>query len=185
MADQSINIHADVIERCRNGNRKAYSELYQLYAKAMFNVCLRMVKDRNDAEDVLQDAFVSAFKNLTSYKGDSTFGAWLKRIVINKSINFLQKKRLEFDDVDNYEEPVLVSESEDPDIQYKVDLIKEAMMQLPDGYRIVFSLYLMEGYDHSEIAEILDISESTSKSQLNRSKTKLKQIIKEGLNYGG
>ncbi|UII26687.1 RNA polymerase sigma factor [Fulvivirga maritima] len=178
------NIHESIIKSCLAGNRQAYGQLYQLYSKAMFNVCLRMVNDRNDAEDVLQDAFVSAFNGLSGYKGDSTFGAWLKRIVINKSINFIQKRKLEFDELDSDKEYEVEEKGGQSDaINYQVDLIKEAMRKLPDGYRVVFSLYLLEGYDHSEISDILKISESTSKSQLNRAKAKLKQILSEEMSY--
>lgn len=151
--------------------------LYKLYSKAMFNVCLRIVNNTGDAEDVLQESFVSAFKNLKSFKGDSAFGAWLKRIVINKSLNFLKKRSIEATSMDE-----LPDVAEDDRVDFdegslSVDRIKKAMGQLPEGYRMVFSLYLFEGYDHGEIGEILGISESTSKSQFNRSKKKLKEIL--------
>lgn len=151
--------------------------LYKLYSKAMFNVCLRIVNNAGDAEDVLQESFVSAFKNLKSFKGDSAFGAWLKRIVINKSLNFLKKRTIEATSMDELPD---VAEDDYVDIDEKsltVDRIKTAMGKLPEGYRMVFSLYLFEGYDHGEIGEILGISESTSKSQFNRSKKKLKEIL--------
>ncbi|MBL3658695.1 RNA polymerase sigma factor [Fulvivirga sediminis] len=178
------NIHESIINNCLAGNRQAYGQLYQLYSKAMFNICLRMVNDRYDAEDVLQEAFVSAFNGLRSYKGDSTFGAWLKRIVINKSINFIQKRKLSFEEYESEADHIFEETlDQSDDINYQIDKVKEAMGKLPDGYRVVFSLYLLEGYDHSEIADILKISESTSKSQLNRAKAKLKQILLEEMSY--
>lgn len=151
--------------------------LYKLYSKAMFNVCLRIVNNDGDAEDVLQESFVSAFKNLKSFKGDSAFGAWLKRIVINKSLNFLKRRTIEATSMDE-----LPDVADDDYVDFNensltVDRIKTAMGKLPEGYRMVFSLYLFEGYDHGEIGEILGISESTSKSQFNRSKKKLKEIL--------
>ncbi|GAA0891122.1 RNA polymerase sigma factor [Fulvivirga kasyanovii] len=183
MGEKFQNIHADVIARCLQGDRYAQSQLYKLYSKAMFNVCYRMTNNFDDAEDVLQEAFISAFKNLQSYKGDAAFGAWLKRIVINKAINFIRKKQVEFAEVqDNIadEEPAPVEYSS---AMMDIDRIKRAMTQLPDGYRLVFSLYLIEGYDHSEIAQILGITESTSKSQFNRSKKKLKEILQKEVIY--
>lgn len=175
--DRSIRHHHDeLVDRCLTGESVAYEQLYKLYSKAMYNLCCRIVNDDADAEDVLQDAFVSAFKNLHTYKRDSTFGAWLKRIVINKAINFIKKKKIEVEPLSDTQE--LLSENED-DYSAEYDLVKirEAIDELPDGYRIVFSLYLLEGYDHSEIGQILGISESTSKSQYNRSKKKLREIL--------
>ena len=144
----------------------------------MFNVCFRIVNDREDAEDVLQDAFITAFKNLKSYKGDASFGAWLKRIMINMSINFVKKKHLDTLSLDEQYENIREEESTHEQV-YSVEAIHKAIQQLPDGYRMVFSLYLLEGYDHGEIAEILNITESTSKSQYNRSKVKLRELIKK------
>lgn len=178
------NIHADVIERCKAGDSYAYSELYKLYSRAMFNVCYRITNDQYDAEDVLQEAFVSAFKNLNSYKADATFGAWLKRIVINKSISFIKKRKMVL--AETQDEPLIDGdEYNDSTIEYKdVERIKRALEQLPDGYRLVFSLYLIEGYDHAEIADIMGISESTSKSQFNRSKKKIREILQQEVAYG-
>lgn len=143
----------------------------------MYNVGYRITGNEEDAEDVLQEAFVSAFKSLDHYRGDATFGAWLKRIVVNKSINVIKKRKEnviaqdeEFDAPD-----------EDTPADYKPELsverVRQCMEMLPDGYRSVLSLYLLEGYDHEEIAGIMGITESTSKSQLNRAKRKLKELL--------
>ena len=185
MRDKYKNIHEDVIGRCLKGDRYAQSELYGLYSKAMFNICYRITNDRDNAEDVLQDAFVSAFKNLKSYNGTASFGAWLKRIVINKSLNFIKKNSLEVVPIDDYERYEIADSKEEYEFSHTVDQVKKAIDQLPDGYRVVFSLYLLEGYDHREIAEILDITESTSKSQYNRSKKKIREILNKGGNYEG
>lgn len=179
MSQDVLNIHHDLIERCRAGDQQAHCRLYTLYAKAMYNVAYRIVGREDEAEDVLQEAFINAFRNLDAYRGDATFGSWLKRIVVNKAINEVKKKKLE-----------LIPEDEDFDIKeeqeeetYRPELtvgrVKQAIESLPDGYRSVLSLYLMEGYDHQEIAEIMGITESTSKSQLNRSKKKLKELLME------
>lgn len=145
----------------------------------MFNVAYRIVNNTEEAEDVLQEAFVSAFKNLDSYRGDSTFGAWLKRIVINRAINCLKKKRMERLPEDEHwdvKEEEAVDEFEN--FPFTVEQVRGAIEKLPDGYRAVLSLYLLEGYDHGEIGEIMGITESTSKSQFNRSKKKLKELLK-------
>ena len=129
---------------------------------------------------MLQEAFAQGFTRLHTFRFDSTFGAWLKRIVVNQCINALKKKRLELEyreDVSDWElkedEP-----SQDYDqIKLDVDRIRKAVEKLPDGYRVIFSLYMFEGYDHKEIAEVLGVSESTSKSQFLRSKKRIKELI--------
>jgi RNA polymerase sigma-70 factor (ECF subfamily) len=135
------------------------------------------------AEDVLQEAFVNAFQNLRSFQGKSSFGAWLKRIVVNKAISYLRKNQLEMVMMDDNME---VADSEginEDELVLKIESVREAVQRLPNGFRVVFSLYLLEGYDHKEIAEILEISESTSKTQYNRAKKKLKEILKEEIYY--
>ncbi len=170
-------LHDDLIDRCRKGDRDAHYQLYKLYSKAMYNVAYRITRSDVEAEDVLQDAFINAFRNLDKYRGDATFGAWLKRIVVNKAINALKKnKYVDFPDDEQWD----VSDEVDV-TEYRegltVERVKRGIENLPDGYRAVLSLYLLEGYDHEEIGQILGISESTSKSQLNRARTKLKEIL--------
>jgi len=126
---------------------------------------------------VLQEAFINAFRNIDSYRGDATFGAWLKRIVVNKAINAVNRKKHDpIPDDDRWD----VAE-EEPVGEYgeglTVERVKRCIEELPDGYRMVLSLYLLEGYDHQEIAEIMGITESTSKSQLNRAKAKLRELL--------
>jgi RNA polymerase sigma factor (sigma-70 family) len=169
------------INRCLQGDRQAYYDLYKAYNRSMYNVGYRIVRNAEEAQDVLQEAFISAFKNLRHYRGDSTFGAWLKRIVVNKAINQVKKRKLErFPDDDRWD----VREEEERDelegYPFTVGKVKRAIELLPEGYRLVLTLYLMEGYDHGEIAGILGISESTSKSQFNRSKKKLKELLEGG-----
>ncbi|MBA4058700.1 MAG: RNA polymerase [Marivirga sp.] len=172
-----LNIHDELIARCKAGDREAHYDLYKMYSKAMYNVGYRITRSEEEAEDVLQEAFINAFRNLDRYRGDATFGAWLKRIVVNKAINALNKKKHEsIPDDDQWD----VAEDEPP-VEYSdeltVERVKHSIEQLPDGYRSVLSLYLLEGYDHQEIAEIMGITESTSKSQLNRAKNKLRQLL--------
>jgi RNA polymerase sigma factor (sigma-70 family) len=175
--EQVLNIHEELIERCRLGDREAHYRLYKLYSKAMFNVGYRITGNEEDAEDVLQEAFVSAFKNLHHYRGDASFGAWLKRIVINKAINVLKKHKWEMMPENKEIDVAAEEEPQEYFSELSVDRVRTAIQQLPDGYRSVLSLYLLEGYDHQEIGEIMGISESTSKSQLNRAKNKLKELL--------
>ena len=174
-----IHTHSEIVEACKQGNRQAQYELYSLYSKAMYNICLRMVKEPLDAEDLLQNSFVDVFTKLHSFKQESTIGAWIKRIVINNCINFIKKKRLEIVALNENYDPAIQLQEEIPDTALNVNGINEALLQLPDGYRMVFTLYLIEGYDHGEIETILNITEATSKSQYSRAKKKLKHILIE------
>ena len=152
----------------------------------MYNVAVRITNDDMEAEDVLQDSFVSAFKNLKSYHGTASFGSWLKRIVVNNAINLVKKRRIDYESVDDYSEfDELAEEGLSDDSAYDLMRVKQAIELLPEGYKMVLTLYLIEGYDHKEIGEILEITESTSKSQFNRSKKKLREILKEQLQDAG
>ncbi len=174
-----------LVERCLAGDRRAQQEIYQRYAKAMFNVTMRIVNNYAEAQDVMQDAFVSAFRHLGTFKAESTFGAWLKRIVVNSAIQHMKKKRLDLVPITPKVERGVATDDDghhgwgDDADRYQVEHVRRAVQQLPDGYRTVLTLYLFEGYDHGEIAEIMGITESTSKSQYNRAKAKLKDIISE------
>jgi RNA polymerase sigma factor (sigma-70 family) len=173
-------IHTDeLVKQCLQGHTKAYSELYQRYCKAMFSTCYRIVNHFAEAEDVLQDSFMDAFNNLKTFSYESTFGGWLKTIVINKSINHLKKKRLNLLDIEhtNLEDVIDTKEVNEEEITYKVEEVKAGIQQLPDGYRTVLSLYLLEGYDHEEIAEIMMVATSTTRTQYIRAKQKLLQIL--------
>jgi len=139
-----------------------------------------MAKQKEEAEDLLQESFSYAFSRLDTFRFESSFGAWLKRIVVNTCINHLKKRKIDLVFTDNQKDPVPEDDYVDyEDIKFRIERINEAMTRLPDGYRVVFSLYLLEGYDHKEISEILNISESTSKSQFLRAKHKIKEILKE------
>jgi RNA polymerase sigma-70 factor (ECF subfamily) len=139
-----------------------------------------MLKIDADAEDALQNAFVDVFTKLDSFRYESTIGAWIKRIVVNTCINHLKKRRLITSDWDeSIPEPQDVT-TDTGEQDFQVKRIKKAMEDLPDGYRTVFSLYLLEGYDHAEIGEILSISEATSKSQFSRAKQRIREMLEEG-----
>jgi RNA polymerase sigma-70 factor (ECF subfamily) len=176
-----LNIHQEYIERCRKGDRKAQFEIYRLYFKSMYNTSLRIVKDPQEAEDIMQESFLSAFVKIKTYSGKVSFGAWLKRIVINNSLDALKKRKILTQELnEEIPEKVIAEEEADTDFtNIRIEDIMNAVHDLPDGYRIVLSLKLFEGYDHEEIAEILGISSSASRSQFTRAKQKLLQILKK------
>jgi RNA polymerase sigma-70 factor (ECF subfamily) len=172
--EKELYIHAHLIEECKRGNNDAQFRLYNQYSKAMFNLARRITNNREDAEDILQETFLECFRNLGSFRFESTFGAWLRSIVINRSINHIRKKRVELVLYENIPDTV---HTEEPEPEYNTDKIFRGIEMLPDGYRVILTLYLLEGYDHSEISQILGISESTSKSQYSRAKDKLRKLI--------
>ncbi|KPL15867.1 MAG: hypothetical protein AMS26_06475 [Bacteroides sp. SM23_62] len=173
------DIHREIIELSKEGNPRAQFQLYKLYSKAMFNICVRMSNSREEAEDLLQESFTDAFMKLTSFRYESSFGAWLKRIVINKCINVINKKKVDLVFPEHPVEPDAGDEEEEySGIELDVQRIHHAVEKLPDGYRVIFSLYALEGYDHGEISQIMNISESTSKSQYLRAKQKIKELLK-------
>ena len=173
-----------LIEKCKQNDRKAQLELYRKYCDGMFIVASRYLKDGAAAEDALQEAFIKAFQKLDQFKGDVTFGAWLKRIVINKCLDIIKARKME---VQSLDDGVLhIAEGEgDWDIgeQVTMDEVYHAIDSLPENYRVVVKIFLMEGYDHQEISEILGITESASRTNLHRGKLKLKQTLKH-LEYG-
>lgn len=178
--------HMDLVEKCKNGDPGSFRKLYDLYAKAMFNTSFRILNDVAEAEDVLQESFIDAFKHISSFENRSSFGSWLKQIVVNKSINVIRRRKVDIIDIENtsaheqaQEEPV-----DEKEIKLKVEAIKKAMAALPDTYRTVLSLYLFEGYDHEEISEILQIREGTVRTQYVRAKQKLLSLLKNGTEYG-
>ena len=168
-----------LIERCKQGDSCAQQTLYRNYLKAMQRIAFRITGDWMEAEDVIQEAFVRAFRNLHNFKAEATFGAWLKRIVINTAINHLKRRRHDWVPLDPEKYDLAQEEKEVHTPDWSLDQIHAAIDQLPQGYREVFQLYHFEGYDHKEIGTILNISEATSKSQFSRAKRKLRQMLSE------
>jgi len=169
-----------LVERCKNGDSRSYSELYHQYSRVMFNTCFRLLNSIPESEDVLQEAFTDAFHHLHSYEYKSTFGAWLKQIVVNKCISHLRKNTVTFIAICNTTADEVAEEEEinESEIQFRVNEVKDAIQQLPNGYRTVLNLYLLEGYDHEEIAQILGITHSTVRTQYKRAKDKLLLTLK-------
>ncbi len=175
-------LHQSIIKACKKNDARAQMKLYDLYCHGMYTVTKRYIKDPCDAQDVMQDAFIKAFKKITFYKEEVAFGAWLKKIVINQSIDWLRKKRL---DMVSMEEELVkeiegtMEETEDwevtPSITYEE--IVSSIDKLKEKYRVVLTLYLLEGYDHKEIAQILGITEVASRTHLRRGKQQVKQYL--------
>ena len=149
-----------------------------MYSDAMYSICRKFINNAADAEEILQDSFVKAFINLKKLKDNEKFGGWLKRITINECINFLNKKKIIFEEYDTIKDNENSwKESTITDSEVNPEIIKKAAEQLPDGCRIILNLYLLEGLKHKEIAKMLKISESTSKSQYQRAKQLLKMSL--------
>lgn len=176
-----VDQHFELVAECRNGSKKAYSELYRLYSKAMFNISMRILNDENEAADVLQEAFIDAFSRIADFRQETTFGLWMKQIVINRSISQLRKRKVDMISLDEADvESIPETEQVDnEELELQVQQVRAAIQQLPDGYRVVLSLYLLEGYDHEEISHILRISENTSRTQFMRARRKLIEILKK------
>lgn len=176
-------IHLELVQQCKENNRKAQLKLYKKYCNGMFCVAMRFLKNEVDAEDVLQESFVKAFQKIHQFKGEVTFGSWLKKIVVNKSIDFLKAKKERMVQLD--ESYMQIAEDDDwlVDDEVSADEVIEAMELLPEKYKYVLQLFLVEGYDHSEISQILKIPETTCRTRLLRGKGMLKDILKKR-NYG-
>lgn len=167
-----------IVRKAMEGDESSYKALYSKYAKAMYNICLRLLNNKEDAEDVLQESFITAFKKLKELKDASTFGGWLRRIVINNCHQQGRKAKLSFEELDSSE-----AIADDDDLNWINDVpiseVHFAIRNLPDGCRRIFILYTSEKYTHKDIAGLLGISESTSKSQYLRAKKLLQQQLKK------
>jgi RNA polymerase sigma-70 factor, ECF subfamily len=174
LGQKEIEHQNELIEGLKKQERKAQFEIYKLYYKAMYNTAYRIVNNTAEAEDVMQDAFLDAFRKIASFDGKATFGAWLKRIVINKSIDLCKNKResIPLNEAE-YEVPDFQDEDHLEVLPYRINQIRGQIEKLPDQYRIIISLFLLEGYDHEEIAQILDISYQNSRTRFSRARKRL------------
>lgn len=169
----------ELVEQCKINDRKAQLKLYKQYCDGMFCVAMRFLKNPDDAEDVLQESFIKAFQRIDQFKGEVTFGAWLKRIVVNRSIDFLKSKHQKTEELN--EGYLHLAEDEDWTVEdgITIEEVKTAIEELPDKYKYVVKLFLLEGYDHNEISQILEISDTASRTRLLRGKARLKETLKD------
>ncbi|MEC7263910.1 MAG: RNA polymerase sigma factor [Bacteroidota bacterium] len=178
-----INEHIDaLLELCKQGKPSAQLEIYNRYYKAMYNTAYRIVKDSAEAEDVMQESFLSAFTKLDTFKGDVTFGAWLKRIVINNSIYHYKKQQknraVDLDDVMyKVEDNDGVASDQNGYTELKAQKVMETMKSLKDNYRVSLTLHLIEGYDYEEISEIMNISYANCRTTISRAKESLRNKL--------
>lgn len=175
---KTVYLNNQIVTNCKLNKAKAQMQLYDLYCDAMFVIAKRYVKNSFEAEDIMQEAFIKVFKNINSFKGQVTIGAWIKKIVINQCIDYLKKKRIELVSIE--EKELTISDDANWAVNEEVttDIVVSAINSLPEKYKVVLNLYLIEGYDHQEIAQVLKITEVTSRSQLMRGKNKLKNELK-------
>jgi RNA polymerase sigma-70 factor (ECF subfamily) len=168
-----------LVEECKSGSQRAQIEIYRLYHKQVFNTCLRLVCNKVDAEDMMQNAFIDALTNISRYKGPDTFAGWIKRIAVNNCIDFLKKRKIEPESremlPDLAEEQ---SEAEEYELKLKVETVKAAMNEIHSDYRIILSLHLFEGMDNEEICLILKLKEGNVRTRLSRAKKALLECIK-------
>lgn len=169
----------DVVEKCKANDRSAQLELYRKYCDGMYIVAMRFVKNTDDAEDVLQESFIKAFQKLHQFEGEVTFGAWLKRIVINKSIDFLKSKKEKLVPLDEGYMHVAADDNWNVPSKISLEQVKNAIEKLNAKYKYVVMMFLMEGFDHKEIAQVLNISESACRTRLLRGKGQLKELLRE------
>lgn len=169
-----------IIGKCKRNDRQAQAALYQHIAPKLLGICLRYFSDRAEAEDIMQDSLVKIFMNIHTYRFEGSFEGWCKRLTVNTALNRIKvNKRLLFD---RNQKEVDLTEIEEQDVtQLTQDDIVDCLKQLPNGYRTIVNLFLFENYSHREIAEQLDINESTSRSQYTRARQQLAQLLKEKL----
>ncbi|TDB63659.1 RNA polymerase sigma factor [Arundinibacter roseus] len=171
-----FNQEAQLIKGLREANAKAQRKVYEKYAPKMLGVCLRYVHDEMGAEDVLIEGFMKVFDKIDQFKGEGSFEGWIRRIMVNEALGYLrQQKRIQEDT--NLEVAQVVADENRADQNLEAEEMIQMIHKLPTGYRTVFNLYAIEGYSHAEIAEMLGISESTSKSQLHRARALLQQVV--------
>jgi RNA polymerase sigma factor (sigma-70 family) len=179
-AEAADDKYRDIVSRCVAGDEAAYKKLYDQHADALYNISWRLLNNQADAEDMVQETFVDAFRNISGFESRSSFSTWLKRILIHRCINFLKKKKLHFIELkdSHIEKATAEEDASEEEIQWEITKILKGIELLPPNYRVVISLYLLEGYDHEEIAKITNTPEATIRTQYARGKRKLVSIIK-------
>jgi RNA polymerase sigma-70 factor (ECF subfamily) len=169
----------NIIEGCKRGESQAQKQLYTQYKSILFGICRRYINSYEDAEDVLVESFLKIFAKIDDFKNEGSFEGWMKRITVNEALMYLRKhKRIIQELNDNH-----INIAEEPSIEINIEEEKILALidELPHGYRTILNLYLVEGYKHREIAEMLDISINTSKSQLIHAKRRMQELLKKNL----
>lgn len=177
--NQTKYLHTDLIKKCKNNNSKAQLQVYDLYCDAMFKTAYNFTQDKAVAEDMMQESFIKAFQKLNQFNESVSFGAWLKKIVVNQCLDYLKRRKLKIVEIN--ENHLQLTDEDDWQVHssISIDQVHYAIEQLPENYKITVKLFLLEGYDHQEIAQILNITEVASRSQLFRAKNKLKELLKQ------
>lgn len=176
-----MNFDKDLLEQCKQGDHAAQEKLYRFFAPTMLGICLRYAKNYHEAEDVMQEGFIKVFSNIARFRGEGSFEGWIKRIMVNTSLNqYYKNKRTQsdksFDDI-REKDIENIHEDEVKEYRFSQKEMLDAIHQLPDGYRQIFNMYVFEKYKHREIAELLNISVNTSKSQLSKARVYLKKLL--------
>jgi len=172
-------LQSRLIAECKQHNHKAQLQVYDMYCKAMYTTAFNFVKDEAVAEDMAQEGFIKAFQKIDLFNEEVSFGAWLKRIVINLCLDWLKKRKLNVVSIESQNIQVVDEDDWHVDNCITLKCIDESINKLPEKYKIILKLFLLEGYDHQEISQILNISEVASRSQLFRGKNKLKELLKQ------
>jgi RNA polymerase sigma factor (sigma-70 family) len=170
----------EIIQGCLENKASAQEKLYALYSRRMMAICLRYTRSRFEAEDIFHEAFVKVFRNIHTWQGGS-FEGWMRRIFVNTAINHYRQNRKYFDHVDSSYAETMLSSTDNVIAELSNQDLLETVSRLPEGYKLVFNLHVVEGYNHNEIAEMLGIAEGSSKSQLSKAKAHLQKLIKDRL----
>lgn len=175
------NRERHIIKGCKKGDRKAQNQLYQTYKNMLFGVCLRYGANFQEAEDLLQEGFVKIYSDLYQYRPTGALGAWMRKVMVNVCLMHLRKRKTFFSNIE-IEQIAETYESNDDNFEnYRAEALIQMIQKLPEGYRAVFNLYVIDGYNHKEIGEILNISEGTSRSQFSRAKALLRNMLEKQL----
>lgn len=166
-----------LVNECVSGNAKAQRLLFERFSAKMLGVAIRYIKDKERAEDVLQDAFIKVFKNLKKFKYDGSLEGWIRRIVVNTALDQLRKNKKQQGNIELDDSFIEITSNSFTEEKLEAESLLRIVQQLPEGYRTVFNLFAIEGYSHKEIAKKLNISENTSKSQYSRAKSVLREIL--------
>lgn len=168
-------IEQELIKGCIKGDRKSQEEFYRIFASKMYTICLSYASKKDDAMDILQDGFIKAFRNIKKFSGEGSLEGWVRRIIVNTAIDYYRKNKKEISFLDSAEIQISDQGKENVFANFGLDDIIGYLNKLPEGARLIFNLYAVEGYNHREIAEKLNVTEGTSKSQFNRARTLLKE----------